>query len=747
MWDFRALVGLLLVAALSGGTAAGAASDEVETRVEALLGAMTLPEKIAQLTVVSDYPGFDFARIETGEAGNVMNFGYSDRDMRLLAAAWPKSGQKIPMLNGIDMEYGYRTLLPVPIAQAATFDIAANREAARLMSREAVLDGIDWTMGPMVDVSRDQRWGRTVEGAGEDVLLASCLAGARTQGARAGGQAVILKHFVGHGFAEGAREYGPVELGEPFLRDVALPPFRTAIAVGADMVMAAFNAVNGVPMAANRRLLQEVLRGEAGFGGAIVSDWESIRQLRFHRLAEDPVEVVALALRAGVDLDMSSDQYRLHLAEALRRGLVRGDEIDAAVRRVLRTKVRLERERAAADPRLASPAVVAAELRRLSVEIARRSDVLLENAGNAVPLKGVRRLAIVGGLADDAAAHLGPTPGHAAEAKVTTFARALSERAAGSGVAADVVEGCPKSCAEAAPDDPRIGAAARRAAAADAIVVVVGEDERRIGEATSRADLRLPAGQIALVRALVATGRPVVVLLQGGRAQIVEEIRDGLGALMMVWFPGTDGAVAAAEILFGDVAPSGRLPFTWPRASGQSPLSYDLPPTSRPASAQDRWTNRYLDLPPEPRYPFGHGLTTSPVDYADPVLDRPQASVADTVTVRVAVTNRGTRGVREVVQLYARDLLASRARPDRRLVAFEPVEIEPGRTREVALEVRVADLGFHVENGHWIVEPGVFRFFAGPDARATRAVDLTVTDGLDVAPRDEPILCLDRLTR
>lgn len=745
MWNSRPLAGLLLVGCLIAG--ATAAPDEAETRVETLLGAMTLSEKIAQLTVVSDYPGFDFARIETGEAGNVMNFGYSDRDMRLLAAAWPKSGQKIPMLAGIDMEYGYRTLLPVPIAQAATFDIAANREAARLMAREAAIDGIDWTMGPMVDVSRDQRWGRTVEGAGEDVLLASCLAGARTQGARAGGQAVILKHFVGHGFAEGAREYGPVELGEPFLRDVALPPFRTAIAVGADMVMAAFNAVNGVPMAANRRLLQDVLRGEAGFAGAIVSDWESIKQLRYHGLADDPVEVVALALRAGVDLDMSSDQYRLHLAEALRRGLVDGDEIDAAVRRVLRTKVRLERERAAADPNSASPASVAVDLRRLSIEIARYADVLLENSGDAVPLKGVRRLAIVGGLADDAAAHMGPTPGHAREADVTTFARAISQRASREGIAADVVEACPRSCADVPPGDPRIAEAARRAATADAIVVVVGEDDRGSGEATSRADLRLPAGQIALVRALIATGRPVVALLQGGRAQVVEEIHDGLGALLMVWFPGTHGAIAAAEILFGDVAPSGRLPFTWPRATGQSPLSYDLPPTSRPASAEDRWTNRYIDLPPEPRYPFGHGLTTSRVDYAEPILDRPRAGVADTVTVRVAVTNRGTRTVREVVQLYARDLLASRARPGRGLAAFEPVEIAAGQTRQVALTVRVADLGFHVENGHWIVEPGVFRFFVGPDARATRAVDLTVGDALDVAPKDGPILCLDRLTR
>jgi beta-glucosidase len=728
---------------------ASASDDGIARRAAALLAAMTTEEKIAQLVVVSDYEGFDYARISGGSTGNVMNFGYSDADMAALDAAWRASGQKIGMLNGIDMEYGFRTLMPVPIAQAATFDLELNRRAARLMSEDARLSGVDWTMGPMVDVSRDQRWGRTVEGAGEDVLLASCLAGARTLGTREGGQIATLKHFAAHGFAEGAREYGPVEIGEPFLRDVVLPPFRTAIALGADMVMAAFNSVDGVPMAANRRLLGDVLRGEMGFAGPIVSDWEAVKQLRNHGIVEDPAETVALALRSGIDLDMSSDFYRLHLRTALDRGLVSTADLDAAVGRVLRTKLAIGLDRPPTRPAdLAERrAAVDRDVRALGLDIARRSVVLLENAGDVLPLAGVKRLAIVGGLADDRAALIGPTPGHAPEAGVTTFREAIAARAARAGVATDYLAVCPGSCNAARADDPAIAEAARRAASADAIVVVIGEDHDQIGEATTRADLRPPPGQSALVRAMAATGRPVVLLLVGGRAQVVDEIREGLGAIVMAWFPGSVGAEATAEILFGDVTPSGRLPFTWPRATGQSPLSYDMPSTARPASPTDRWTNRYLDQPPEPRWPFGWGLTTSTVAYGAPTLDRSEARVADTLVVRVAVTNTGGRRIREVVQLYARDLVASRIRPTRRLVAFEPVDLAPGETRTVALPVRVLDLGFHVENGHWVVEPGTFRFFAGGDARADRSVDVRVVDAADLAPRDEPILCLDRLRR
>ncbi|NLH81336.1 MAG: glycosyl hydrolase, partial [Phyllobacteriaceae bacterium] len=667
---------LYLVLAVATGFVAPAAAQplaDLDAEVERVLAGMSPAEKAAQLSVVSDYPGFDFAQIEERRYGNVMNFGYSDGDTAKLAAAYARSGETVPLLNGIDMEYGFRTLFPVPIAQAASFDLELNRRAARLMAEDARLAGVDWTMGPMADLSRDQRWGRTVEGAGEDVLLVSCMVGARTLGTRDGGQIAAVKHFLAHGFAEGAREYGPVELGEPFLRDVVLPPFRTAIALGADVVMAAFNAVNGVPMAANRHLLQDVLRGELGFSGPIVSDWEAVKQLRNHRLTDDPVETVAIALRAGIDLDMSSDQYRLHLAEAVRRGSVRPEEVDAAVRRVLRLKLGAARLHPPVPPDEipVRRAAVDRDVDAVAVEMARRSDVLLENAGAAIPLRGVRRLAIVGALADDATAHLGPTPGHARAADVTTLRRALTERAARSGVATDYVAACPSSCADAGPGDARIAMAAEWAAKADAIVVVVGEAETAIGEATTRADLRLASGQVELVRALVATGRPVVVLLFGGRAQIVEDVRDGVAALMMVWFPGSRGAVAAAEILFGDVAPSGRLPFTWPRATGQEPLAYDAPPTSRPASPTDRWTNRDLDLPPEPRWPFGFGLTTVPIDYGAPTLDRSEATARGRVEIRVPVTNRGARRVREVVQVYARDLVASRARPDRRLVAFE----------------------------------------------------------------------------
>lgn len=742
---------LLVVLALAAGplgVAASARADDLDDRVEKHLATMSLDEKLAQLTVHVNSEAFDLGLVRRRVAANVMNFGYKDDEEEALHAAWRESGNRIGMIDGLDMEYGYRTLFPVPIAQAATFDLTLNREAARLTSSEASVSGVNWTFGPMVDVSRDQRWGRGVEGAGEDVLLASCMAGARVRGSRQGGQLVSIKHYVGHGFPEGGREYGPVEIGEPFLRDVVLPPFRTAIAAGAEMVMAGFNAVNGVPIAASRHLLTDVLRGDLGFTGVVVSDWEAISQLMRHRLSDDPVEITALAFNAGVDFDMSSLFYQNHIPTALARGTVRLADVDTAVRRVLRMKFAAGLDSGSRfDParRDRAMAELMPQARRLAVEVARRGDVLLENRGDLLPFAGVKRIAIVGGLAGEPEAAVSFGPARAQLDEVVTLRRAIEERAAKDGVAAEWIEACPHSCQEAAPGDARIAAAAAAAAKADVVVVAIGEHRELTGEAMSRADLRPSPGQTALVEALAATGRPVVVLILGGRAQVVEEFREAVGAILMVWHPGSTGSIAAAEILFGDVTPSGRLPFTWPIATGQEPLSYDMPPTARPADAIDHWTNRYIDLPPTPRYPFGHGLTTSKVVYGAPTLDRREAKLGDTVTVRVAITNAGARPVREVAQAYVRDLVASRARPERRLAAFRAVELRPGETRTVEMAIRPIDLGFHLENGHWVVEKGDFRVFVGADATASAAVDFRLTESLDVPSRDEPVLCLDRV--
>lgn len=743
------LLAVLALGASSFASTATARADDVDARVEALVATMSLDQKLAQLTVHVNSEAFEIDLVRRGVAANVMNFGYKDREEEALHAAWRESGNRIGMIDGLDMEYGYRTLFPVPIAQAATFDLTLNREAARLTSAEASVSGVNWTFGPMVDVSRDQRWGRGVEGAGEDVLLASCLAGARVRGARQGGQLVSIKHYVGHGFPEGGREYGPVEMGEPFLRDVVLPPFRTAIAAGAEMVMAGFNAVNGVPVVASRRLLKDVLRGDLGFTGVVVSDWEAISQLMRHRLSDDPVEITAMALNAGVDFDMSSLFYQDHMPAALARGTVKLADVDAAVRRVLKMKFAAGLDSGSRfDPvrRDRAMAALMPEARKLAVEVARRGDVLLENRGDLLPLAGHKRIAVVGGLAGEPEAAVSFGPARAQLDEVVTLRRAIEERAAKDGIATEWIEACPQSCDGAKPSDPRIAQAAARAAAADVVVVAIGEHREYIGEAMSRADLRPSPGQTALVKALAATGKPVVVLILGGRAQIVEEFREAVGAILMVWHPGSTGSIAAAEILFGDVTPSGRLPFTWPLATGQSPLSYDMPPTARPADAVDHWTNRYIDLPPTPRYPFGYGLTTSKVVYGAPTLDRREAKIGDTVTVRVPITNAGSRPVREVAQAYVRDLFASRARPGRRLAAFRAVELAPGETKVVEMAIRPIDLGFHVETGHWVVEAGDFRVFVGADATASASVDFRLTDSLDVPARDEPVLCLDRVT-
>lgn len=736
---------LLCTAALA---APAARVDEFDDRAAAMVAGMTLTEKLAQISVDTNAENFPFADITSGVIGNIMNFGYVDAEKDEAQAAWLRSPRRLRMLDGIDMEYGFRTLFPVPIAQAATFDLASNREAARLAAQEAVASGVDWTFGPMVDLSRDQRWGRMVEGAGEDVLLSACMAGARTRGAREGGQFVSLKHFAAHGFPEGGREYGAVEMSETFLRDVVLPPFRTGIAAGADMVMAAFNTLNGVPVAASRHLLRDLLRDDLGFRGPIVSDWESIAQMARQGLSEDPVEIVARSITAGVDMDMASGHFRKYLPEAVRRGLVTPDDIDVAARRVVRMKLARGLDGPSSfDPaqREARVAALAAEARRVAIESARKADVLLQNRGDLLPLAGVKRIAVVGGLADDAPVLMASGPARGRKEDVVTLKGAIAERAARSGIATDWIEACIYSCLTAAPDDPRIREAAARAGEADVAIVVVGENRELTGEATSRTELAPSPGQLALIRAVAATGKPVVVLLVGGRAQVIEDFRERVGAILMVWFPGTHGSIAAAEILFGDITPSGRLPFTWPRSAAEEPLSYDELPTARPAEVDNRWTHRYVDRPPGPRHPFGFGLTTSKVDYGAPRLDRAEVRIDDVVTVRVAVTNSGRRAVREVVQAYARDLVASRTRPLRRLAAFAAVELAPGETKDVALSIRPIDLGFHIENGHWIVEAGTFRLFVGADAEATAHVDVRLLDSADRTARDEPVLCLDRV--
>ena len=735
-----------LAAALVAGFASQAHADAIDRRIDALMRKMTLEDKIGQVTLASIAEVFDYDKVTSGAYGNVMNFGTAPEFAKVLAA-WRKSRLKIPLLHGTDIIYGNRTLFVPPLGQAASFDLALNRAASEQAALESVAAGTNWTYAPMVDLNRDPRWGRVVEGAGEDVHLASCLAGARVEGLRAGGLVATAKHFVAYGFGEGGRDYDAVEMGEPFLRDRVLPPFRAAIAAGAQTVMSSFNAFNGVPATANRHLLDDILRRDMKFRGLVTSDWGAIDQLKNHGLSPDPLDLTVATFNAGVDLDMASDFFRKYLPTAIAQGKVSKARLDEAVRRVLRVKFEADLEkRMHLDPEAAKAAQAKLDPRgrEIAIEMGRRTTLLLHNPKDRLPLAGVKRLAVVGGLADSPRDHMGPHPALSQMGDIVTLRAAITERAAKAGASVDYLAACGACRFPAETDEATIADAAKAAGEADVIVVVVGETYEESGEAAARADLALSAPQVKLVEALAATGKPVVVLLTGGRPMLVETIIDKVDAIAMVWFPGTYGAIGAAEVLFGDVSPSARLPLTWPRSTGQLPLSYDRLPTGRPASADDKWTNKYIDIAWTPRFPFGYGLSYGTTTVSAPRLDKATAKAEDTVKVVVSVTNSGRMAVRETVQVYVNDVIASRSRPSRELKGYAQVDLAPGETREVAVPIRIASLGFHVEDGSYVVEPGTFRVFAGKDATAEAFTDLEVTSGSKVPPWAAPIPCVDR---
>lgn len=716
-----ALIGLAALAMPAAVSAEGPAVEAIEARIDRLLAAMTLAEKLGQLTVESPNAWEFQARVGRGELGNVINAAVA-AETRAIAALAARGRHGIPLLLGVDVLQGYRTQFMVPLGQAASFDADLNRRAAEAIAREASAQGVNWTFAPMVDISRDPRWGRVVEGAGEDPWLGSLLARARVEGYRAGGLVTTAKHFAAYGAPVAGLDYATADLSEASLRDLYLPPFQAAIEAGAATIMPALNALNGVPATVNGFLLDDVLRREWGFRGFVVSDWGAIDQLGNHGVEADRAAMARRAFAAGIDMDMASISYVRGFPGEIAAGRVDMAAVDRAVRRVLRVKLEAGLDtRAIPTPAEAEARMLTPETKALAVEVARRGIVLLKNEPALLPLSGMKRLLLVGGIADSPADHVGPHAARWRPEEVVTIRRAVEARAAKAGVAVDYRMGCDPDCREL----PGLSAALEGAREADAIVAVFGEPGEISGEAASRADLGLPDRQQALLDALVAAGKPVVLVLVAGRPLVVPRAVEAIPAVLTTWYPGSVGAIALAEILFGDVSPSGRLPMTWPRHVGQIPIAYNALRSGRPAS-QEKFTSRYVDVDVRPQFAFGHGLSYTTFRYGEPRLDRASAPVGETVEVSVEVTNAGTRPGREVVQLYVRDLLASRVRPERELKGVAAVDLAPGETRRVTIPLPIRTLGFHREDGAYVVEAGRFRLFVGGSSEATASVDLDV---------------------
>ncbi|MCU1538619.1 MAG: glycoside hydrolase family 3 domain protein [Humibacillus sp.] len=706
----------------------------LETRVDLLLAAMTLEEKVGQTTMVANVdPDADAAALSAGTVGASLYAsgatGGNERDDGVLvgnidaaqrhAVAGSRLG--IPVLFGRDVIHGHRTVAPIPLGLAASFDEALVEEVSAIAAREAAVDGVAWTFAPMVDVSEEPRWGRVAESFGESPVLSGRLGAATVRGLQGTDPAdtagpdrlgACAKHFVGYGLAAGGRDYDTVSVGENTLRNLHLRPFRAALDAGVLSVMAAFNDVDGTPMHAHERLLRGVLKDEWGFDGVVVADWNGVGQLVHHGVAADLADAAAQAIRAGVDLDMCSGAYAGHLGGLVSSGAVPIELLDDAARRILRLKLRLglfERPYAGRPGAVNAPTPTT---REVALRAAQGAHVLVSNSG-VLPLDpDAGSVLVVGPFVDDGDSLLGTWSLDGRPEEVITPGAGLRDRL-GERVALS--------------DGRFSDVTLQQVRQNDTTVLLLGEHRSRSGEAQSVVDIGLPPGQLEVLRAVAAFGKPVVAVVYTGRPLDLSAVLDLADAVVVAWHPATEAGSALASVLVGDVEPSGRLPMTFPRSTGHVPTSTHQRPTGRLIRADDDAVEgRYIDALGASRLPFGHGLSYTSVTYAAPTLSSPTVPVDGAVTVAVTVTNTGERPCREVVQLYLRDPVAEVTRPLVELLDWSLVDLAPGQSREVTFEVRAGQAAYVGRDLTSRVDEGEIVLLTGPDAGHLHAISLEV---------------------
>lgn len=702
-----------------------AASANVEKRINALLARMTLNEKLGQLQQLDGEANGNFRPehlelARKGLLGSTLNVRGAERSNRLQRAAVEESRLKIPILFGFDVIHGYRTVFPIPLGEAATWDPAIVELGASIAAKEARAAGVHWTFAPMLDIARDPRWGRIAEGSGEDPYLGSVLARARVVGfqgsdfSAADKVLACAKHWVAYGAAEGGRDYNTTEVSERTLREIYFPPFKAALDAGVGSFMSAFNDLNGIPTSGNPFTLTEVLRREWKFDGLVVSDYESVKELINHGSAANEKEAAAFGLNSGVDMEMVSRLYNKHGAELLRERKLSLAAIDEAVRRVLRIKFRLGLfEKPYADAALEASATFTPEHLAAARNTAARSFVLLKNEGNALPLsKDLRSIAVIGPLADSQKDMIGSWTGDGKPEDAVTLLAGLKSRVS-TQTRLRYAKGCEINNDSTAGFDEAV----RLARDSDVVILALGESAEMSGEAASRSSLDLPGRQLDLAKAIHATGKPVVVVLMNGRPLTINWIAENVPSILETWFAGTQAGHAIADVLFGDVNPGGKLPVTFPRAVGQVPLYYNYKNTGRPPDEKNKYTSKYLDVPWTPLFPFGFGLTYTRFKFGSLQLSSARIRPSGSVTVSVEVENVGSRAGDEVVQLYIRDVAGSVTRPVKELKGFQRISLRPGEKRRVEFLLTPDHLGFYDREMKFAVEPGEFRVMVGPNSQ------------------------------
>ncbi|NJD21064.1 MAG: beta-glucosidase BglX [Melioribacter sp.] len=715
----------------------------IEQRVDSVLALMNLEEKIGQLVQYSG--GWDTGTqtsrpreghielIRKGKIGSLLNVFGAEETKKIQKVAVEESRLKIPLIFGLDVIHGFRATFPIPLAEASSWNPSLVEKSARWQAIEASSAGIHWTFNPMVDIARDPRWGRIMEGSGEDPYLGSLMAVARVKGYQGNDLsanntiAACIKHFAGYGGAEGGRDYNTVDFSERTFREVYLRPFQAAVNAGAATLMASFNEVGGVPSSGSNFLQTKILRKEWKFDGFVVSDWNSVGELIPHGVAKDLKQAAELGIKAGVDMDMEANAYYNHLSELVNEGKVSQKIIDESVRRILRIKFRLglfddpykyceaEREK---------NTVMSKQIVQATLQSAREAMVLLKNKNNLLPLKkDLKKIAVIGPLANSKDDPLGGWSQQGNANDVVTVLEGIKNKL-GKSTEVNYEEGCTILGEE----KNGFTKAVELANASDVAIVVVGESRNMAGEASSRAKIDLPGIQEDLVQSIQKTGKPVVVILMNGRPLTIPWIQENVSAVIETWYLGIQAGNAIADVLFGDYNPSGKLPVTFPRYVGQIPIYYNHKNTGRPYNPNDHYTSYYQDLENTPLYPFGFGLSYTTFTYSNLSLNKNKIKKNESLKVSVNVKNSGSVDGAEVVQLYIRDLVGSVTRPVKELKDFSKIFLKAGETKKVEFTITPEKLKFYDINMRFVVEPGDFKVFVGTNSEDVKEASFSVVD-------------------
>jgi beta-glucosidase len=727
-----------------------ALGDKKSILIEGLIAKMTLEEKCGQLNFVvggiltgpaatAEVKKSDFdSQIRSGQITGIFNTNGAKNIKHLQEVAVKESRLHIPLLIGADIIHGFKTITPIPLGEAASWDLAAIERAARVAALESSATGINWTFAPMVDISRDARWGRSAEGAGEDTYLGSLIAGARVRGFQGTklnsglSIAACIKHFAAYGAAESGREYNTVDMSERRLRETYLPPYKAGIDAGAATIMTSFNELDGVPASGNSFLTDQILRKEWGFKGLVVSDWNSIGEMTAHGNVENGQDAGELAIKSGVDMDMMSFIYQKDLPNLVKTGKVKIELVDMAVRRTLALKYDLglfDNPYLYGDEKREATEILSKEYRASALDIAKKSIVLLKNPSGILPLsKTLKKIALIGPLADDKAEHNGCWSFFGEAKDVVSISEGIKQKL---GASCQILSA--KGADFYGEDKSGFGEAIKIAKESDVVIMAVGESAVMNGEAGSRSDIRLPAAQEQLVKDIAATGKPIVLCVFHGRPldlSFLENIKDAKISVLACWVLGTETGNAVAEVVFGDYNPSGKLPMSFPRTVGQVPIYYGNKQTGRmykgdysePAS-QRIYQSKYRDTKNSPLYPFGFGLSYTTFKYSPVSLDKISMDPKGAMTASIEITNTGTRDGEEVVQFYLRDWVGSATRPVRELKGFQKILLKAGEKKTVTFNIDNETLSFYRKDMTWGSEPGKFTVYIGSDAETMNGKD------------------------